>query len=114
MRIFRDEAFGPILGLLPIPDDNFGERVLALANSKDLRGDLGISPFTSVPSAHDIEQIAAKLRHGIVMINAYPGVAFATSVPWGAGVQGLSGRGWVHNYGFLPETCLEKVVISTS
>jgi acyl-CoA reductase-like NAD-dependent aldehyde dehydrogenase len=114
MRIFRDEAFGPILGLLSIPDDNFGERVLALANSKDLSGDLGISLFTSVPSAAEVEQMAAKLRHGMVMINTYPGVGFATSVPWGAGQEGISGRGWVHNYGFLPENCLEKVVISTS
>jgi acyl-CoA reductase-like NAD-dependent aldehyde dehydrogenase len=114
MRIFRDEAFGPILGLLPIPDDNFAERVLALANSKDLSGDLGISLFTLVPGAAEVEQMAARLRHGMVMINTYPGVAFATSVPWGAGLEGLSGRGWVHNYGFLPETRLEKVVISTS
>jgi hypothetical protein len=114
MRIFRDEAFGPILGLLSIPDDNFGERVLALANSKDLSGDLGISLFTSVPSAAEVGQMAAKLRHGMVMINTYPGVGFATSVPWGAGREGISGRGWVHNYGFLPETRLEKVVISTS
>jgi acyl-CoA reductase-like NAD-dependent aldehyde dehydrogenase len=114
MRIFRDEAFGPILSLFSIPDDNFADRALALANSRDLSGDLGISLFTSAPDSPEIEQMAAKLRHGMVMINTYPGVAFATSVPWGAGVEGLSGRGWVHNYGFLPETCFEKVVISTS
>jgi acyl-CoA reductase-like NAD-dependent aldehyde dehydrogenase len=114
MRIFRDEAFGPVLGLLPVPDDNFAERALALANSRDLSGDLGISLFTLAPDSPEVEQMAAKLRHGMVMINTYPGVAFATSVPWGAGLEGASGRGWVHNYGFLPETCFEKVVISTS
>jgi acyl-CoA reductase-like NAD-dependent aldehyde dehydrogenase len=114
MHIFRDEAFGPILSLFSIPDDNFAGRVLALANSKDLSGDLGISLFTSAPDSPEVEQMAAKLRHGMVMINTYPGVAFATSVPWGAGLEGASGRGWVHNYAFLPETCFEKVVISTS
>ena len=53
--------------------------------------------------------MAQELRHGIVTIDTYPGVAFATSVPWGAGPARMSGNGWVHNYGFLPESEIEKV-----
>jgi hypothetical protein len=46
-----------------------------------------------------------------VGINIYPGVAFATSLPWGAGPLGLSGQGWSHNYRFLPEETIRKVVL---
>jgi hypothetical protein len=113
MRLFREEAFGPIVGLLPLPDADFPRQALALANSEHLSGDLGISLFTSAPESAGMQQLAATLRHGIVTINTYPGVAFATSVPWGAGARGLSGRGWVHNYGLLPERRIEKVILST-
>jgi hypothetical protein len=56
--------------------------------------------------------MGVELRHGIVAINTYPGVAFATSVPWGAGPARMSGNGWVHNYAFLPECEIEKVVLT--
>lgn len=114
MRLFREEAFAPVLGLMSVPDENFAGQALALANSGDIDGDLGISLFTSNPRSPEVERIAASLRHGVVTINTYPGVAFATSVPWGAGPSGLSGRGWVHNYDVLPEEIIDKVVLSTS
>jgi len=114
MRIFNDEAFGPVVGLLPLPEEGYSARVLAVANSAHLTGDLGISLFTSRPHSAKLRQIARALRHGIVTINTYPGVAFATSVPWGAGSARLSGTGWVHNYGFLPEKQIEKVVLVAS
>ena len=84
---------------------------LAVANSTRLSGDLGISLFTSRPHSPEIQRMARELRHGIVTINTYPGVAFATSVPWGAGPARMSGNGWVHNYAFLPESEIEKVVL---
>ena len=112
MRIFKDEAFGPVLGLLPIPVEGFEPQALAIANSTHLSGDLGISLFTARPHSAGIQRMAQELRHGIVTVNTYPGVAFATSVPWGAGPGQMSGNGWVHNYAFLPERDIEKVVLT--
>ena len=48
----------------------------------------------------------------MVAINSYPGVAFATSLPWGPGPRQASGRGWVHNFHFLDESRMEKVVLA--
>jgi acyl-CoA reductase-like NAD-dependent aldehyde dehydrogenase len=114
MRIFNEEAFGPVAGLLPLPIEGFAARALAVANSARLTGDLGISLFTARPHSPEVQRMARDLRHGIVTINTYPGVAFATSVPWGAGPARMSGNGWVHNYGFLPEGEIEKVVLTAS
>ncbi len=112
MRIFREEAFGPIIGLLPLPERDFSKRALALANSNEIAGDLGVSLFTAAPGSPETRRIATEMRHGMVMINTYPGVAFATSLPWGAGAAGFSGNGWVHNYRFLPESQIKKVVLT--
>ena len=114
MRIFKEEAFGPVAGLLPLPVEGFEPQALAIANSTHLSGDLGISLFTARPHSAEIQRMAQELRHGIVTVNTYPGVAFATSVPWGAGPGQMSGNGWVHNYAFLPEREIEKVVLDGS
>ena len=111
VSFLREEAFGPVAALLTLPDDSFQERALELVNSPALAGDLGISIFTSSPSRPEVRRMAAELRHGIVAINTYPGIAFATSLPWGAGPLGLSGQGWVHNYRFLPEGAIRQVII---
>ncbi len=111
MRIFKEEAFGPVVGLLPLPVEGFEPQALAIANSRHLSGDLGISLFTARPHSPEIQRMAQELRHGIVTVNTYPGVAFATSVPWGAGPGQMSGNGWVHNYAFLPRE-IEKVVLT--
>ena len=112
MRLFREEAFGPVLGVMALPDEVFFPKALNLANSTLLGGDLGISIFTSQPNSAAIQEFAVQLRHGMVAINTYPGVSFATSLPWGPGASGLSGYGWVHNYEFLPGKRIEKVVLS--
>lgn len=112
MAIFSEEAFGPVAGLLPLPVESFAEQAKAVANSARLSGDLGISLFTSHPHSSGIRQLALQLRHGVVTINTYPGVAFATSLPWGAGPAQMSGGGWTHNYSLLPEDELEKVVLT--
>ncbi len=110
--LFREEAFGPVVGIFALPDNDFRRRALTVANSEEISGDLGASIFTATPQSPEVQQMAVQLRHGMVMINTYPGVAFATSVPWGAGLQGRSGRGWVHNYRFLPEAAMRKVILS--
>lgn len=112
MRISNEEAFGPVVGLLPLPVKGFEPQALAIANSTHLSGDLGISLFTARPHSVEIQRMAQQLRHGMVTVNTYPGVAFATSVPWGAGLGHMSGNGWVHNYAFLPEREIEKVILT--
>ncbi|MFN8008173.1 MAG: aldehyde dehydrogenase family protein [Terriglobia bacterium] len=107
----REEAFGPVAALLTLPDDSFARDALDFANSSALAGDLGISLFTADPLTPEMKRMAAELRHGVVAMNAYPGIAFATSLPWGAGPLGLSGEGWSHNYRFLPENEIRKVVL---
>jgi hypothetical protein len=101
-----------VLGVMALPDEVFFPKALNLANSTLLGGDLGISIFTSQPNSAAIQEFAVQLRHGMVAINTYPGVSFATSLPWGPGASGLSGYGWVHNYEFLPGKRIEKVVLS--
>ena len=110
MRLFQEEAFGPVVGVMGLPDKDFAQHALRMANSSELSGDLAASLFTSQPESEQTRRIAWELKQGIVTVNTYPGVAFATSLPWGAGPAGLSGRGWVHNYHLLPEASLRKVV----
>jgi acyl-CoA reductase-like NAD-dependent aldehyde dehydrogenase len=112
MRLFQEEAFGPIVGIMGLPDKDFEQQALRMANSSELLGDLAASLFTSQPESEQTRRIACELKQGIVAVNTYPGVAFATSLPWGAGPAGLSGRGWVHNYQFLSEASLRKVVLT--
>ncbi len=112
MRLFREELFGPVVGIMSLPDKDFTEEVVSLANQPALAGDLGAALFTPSPESEPVRRLARQLKHGVVAINSYPGVAFATSLPWGAGPGQVSGRGWVHNYSFLTESPLEKVVLA--
>lgn len=112
MRLFREEVFGPVVGIMSLPDHEFADQAVLKANQPALFGDLGASLFTSQPESSLVHKLAGQLKHGVVGINSYPGVAFATSLPWGAGPGKVSGRGWVHNYQFLAESFLQKVVLS--
>jgi len=112
MRIFREEVFGPVVGIMSLPDHEFADQAISKANQPALSGDLGASLFTNQPDSFLVHKLAGQLKHGIVAINSYPGVAFATSLPWGAGPGKASGRGWVHNYQFLAESFIQKVVLS--
>ena len=112
MRLFREEAFGPVVGLASLPDRDFSREALSRANRPALAGDLGASVFTPFPDSEPVRHLARHLKHGVVAINSYPGVAYATSLPWGPGPGQASGRGWVHNFRFLDETRMEKVVLA--
>ena len=112
MRLFREEAFGPLVGLAGLPDRDFSRAALSRANQPALTGDLGASVFTPFPNSEPVRQLARGLKHGVVAINSYPGVAYATSLPWGPGPGQASGRGWVHNFRFLDESRMEKVVLA--
>ena len=91
--------------------EGFEPQAWRIANSTHLSGDLGISLFTARPHSAEIQRMAQELRHGIVTVNTYPGVAFATSVPWGAGLGQMSGNGWVHNYASARRE-IEKVILT--
>jgi len=112
MRLFRQEAFGPVVGLASLPDRDFGREALSRTNQHALAGDLGASVFTPFPNSEPVQELARGLKHGVVAINSYPGVAYATTLPWGAGPGQASGRGWVHNFRFLDESRIEKVVLA--
>lgn len=112
MRLFREEAFGPVVGLASLPDRDFSQAALSRANRPALAGDLGASVFTPFPDSEPVRQLARRLKHGVVAINSYPGVAYATSLPWGPGPGQASGRGWVRNFRFLDESRMEKVVLA--
>lgn len=112
MRFFREEAFGPVVGLASLPDRDFSRAALSRANQPALAGDLGASVFTPFPYSEPVRQLARGLKHGVVAINSYPGVAYATTLPWGPGPAQASGRGWVHNFRFLDESRIEKVVLA--
>ena len=112
MRLFREEAFGPVVGMASLPDRDFSQAAVSRVNQPALTGDLGASVFTPFPDSEPVRQLARRLKHGVVAINSYPGVAFATSLPWGPGPGQASGRGWVHNFHFLDESRMEKVVLA--
>lgn len=112
MRLFREEAFGPVVGMASLPDGDFSRAALSRANQPALAGDLGASVFTPFPNSEPVRQLARGLKHGVVAINSYPGVAYATTLPWGPGPGQASGRGWVHNFRFLEESRIEKVVLA--
>ena len=112
MRLFREEAFGPVVGLASLPDRDFTRMALSRANQPALAGDLGASVFTPFPKSEPVRRLARGLKQGVVAINSYPGVAYATSLPWGPGPGQASGRGWVHNFRFLEESRIEKVVLA--
>ena len=112
MRLFREEAFGPVVGLASLPDRDFSRSALSRANQPALAGDLGASLFTPYPNSEPVRRLARGLKHGVVAINSYPGVAYATTLPWGPGPGEASGRGWVHNFRFLDESRIEKVVLA--
>lgn len=112
MRLFREEAFGPVVGLTGLPDGDFSRAALSRANQPALAGDLGAAVFTPFPHSQPVRQLARGLKHGVVAINSYPGVAYATTLPWGAGPGQASGRGWVRNFRFLDPSRMEKVVLA--
>jgi acyl-CoA reductase-like NAD-dependent aldehyde dehydrogenase len=112
MRLFREEAFGPVVGTMGLPDADFGRHALQVLNGPELLGDLAASVFTARLEGQQARKIVSELRHGVVTVNTYPGIAFATSLPWGAGPAGVSGRGWMHNHLNLPEANLRKVVLA--
>jgi hypothetical protein len=109
---FQTEAFCSLTGEVPLeaPRDvaAFVDRAVEFCN-RTLWGTLAATIIVHPRSLKDpdvesaVERAIANLRYGTVVVNHWPGTAFAfTSTPWGAypghdlhDIQ--SGRGWVHN-----------------
>jgi aldehyde dehydrogenase (NAD(P)+) len=110
-RLRTEEAFLPLVGFVDYPEAGFAEHVLENAN--EMPGDLGASIITTEHDNPAIHDMALRLKHGAVGINAHPGLAFSMPVPWGAGPAHESGKGFVHNHGLIPEEAVVKSVIVT-
>jgi (Z)-2-((N-methylformamido)methylene)-5-hydroxybutyrolactone dehydrogenase len=104
MSLFRNEVFGPVLGVLPFKDE---DEAVEIAN--DTRYGLAAGIWTqNLPRAH---RVAAKLRAGTVWINTYR--TLAPSSPFGG--FGDSGIGKENGLEVLREyTRLKSVWVNTS
>jgi acyl-CoA reductase-like NAD-dependent aldehyde dehydrogenase len=104
MSLFRDEIFGPVLGVLPFKDE---EDAVAIAN--DTRYGLAAGIWTqNLGRAH---RVASKLRAGTVWINTYR--TLAPSSPFGG--FGDSGMGKENGLEVMREyTRLKSVWVNTS
>jgi aldehyde dehydrogenase (NAD(P)+) len=107
-RLFSDEAFGSVLGVLQLPGstETFLGSAVEFANEQ-LHGTLGaniiVDPLTLRTKATAVDAAIAALRYGCIGVNAWTGAGyFITETPWGAfpghtteHIQ--SGIGVVHN-----------------
>lgn len=104
MTIFREEIFGPVLGVMPFEDE---EQAIAIAN--DTRYGLAAGIWTQrLDRAH---RVARRLRAGTVWLNTYR--TLAPSSPFGG--FGDSGMGKENGLEVLREyTRLKSVWVNTS
>ena len=76
MRMFREELFGPVVGVTPAPDD---AEALRLAN----RSDFGLSAGVFTRDVDTALRCAREIDAGVVCINAAP--------PWRADLMPYGG-----------------------
>jgi len=62
MRVMRDESFGPVVGIMPVADD---EEAIALMNDSDF----GLTASVWTRDAARAEEIGARLQTGTVFMN---------------------------------------------
>ena len=62
MRVMRDESFGPVVGIMPVKDD---EEAIALMNDSEF----GLTAAIFTKDAEAAEAIAARLESGTVFMN---------------------------------------------
>jgi acyl-CoA reductase-like NAD-dependent aldehyde dehydrogenase len=120
---FTDEPFCPALVETEVGSDDplgFLERAVEFANNRlwgTLSADLVVHPASLKDPriAEAVERAVARLRYGVVTLNAWSGFAFVYGTPpWGAypGARSSdiqSGTGWVHNTAMLEG--IEKAVL---
>lgn len=119
--LFSTEAFGPLLAIVSLDDDDAASYLrdaVDFCNDR-LRGDLAatliVDPKTARTHRSAIDAAIARLRYGCIGVNVWSGVGFLLpAVPWGAyrtrnDATGPSGRGVVHNARLLSHT--QKTVL---
>jgi aldehyde dehydrogenase (NAD(P)+) len=120
---FMEEPFCPVLSVTEVGSDDpleFLERAVEFANNRlwgTLAADLVVHPATlkDPRGTEAVERAIARLRYGLVSVNAWSGFTFTFGTPpWGAfpgstSVNIQSGTGWVHNTSMLEG--IEKAVL---
>jgi acyl-CoA reductase-like NAD-dependent aldehyde dehydrogenase len=105
MRIANEEVFGPVMAIFKVPG-NSDDAAVAMANSTPYG--LGGTVFSRSPRRADA--IAARLRSGMVGVNAYGLNYLVQSLPFGG--VGVSGFARFSGAEGIRECCLLKSVVT--
>jgi acyl-CoA reductase-like NAD-dependent aldehyde dehydrogenase len=105
MRIANEEVFGPVMAIFKVPG-NSDDAAVAMANSTAYG--LGATVFCGNPRRGDA--IAARIRSGMVGVNAYGLNYLVQSLPFGG--VGISGFARFSGAEGLRECCLTKSVVT--
>jgi acyl-CoA reductase-like NAD-dependent aldehyde dehydrogenase len=105
MRIANEEVFGPVLAIFKVKNDS-DEEAIRLANSTSYG--LGATVYSGNPARAN--KIAAKIRSGMIGVNAYGLNYLVQSLPFGG--VGVSGIGRFQGAEGLRELCLSRSVVT--
>ena len=103
MKVMREETFGPILGVMPVADD---EEALRLANDSQY----GLTGSIWTRDLRKGARLARRLQAGAVMINDHLLSHGLTETPWGGPKDSGLGRG--HGGWAFEEVTQPRVVVS--
>ena len=105
MRIANEEVFGPVLAIFKVKNDS-DEEAIRLANSTSYG--LGATVYSGNPARAN--KIAAKIRSGMIGVNAYGLNYLVQSLPFGG--VGVSGLGRFQGAEGLRELCLSRSMVT--